>query len=119
MEPITMYGADWCPDCRRVKAFLCDNGIPFEFIEIDNHEWAAQKVEELNNGKRRIPTLIIDGNAVSNPDNAALQRILHIEKVETHKVYDVVVIGANAIETEYRHPGKKEYWRECLFDQTD
>ncbi len=96
MGKITVYGADWCPDCRRVKAFLIDNGVSFEFIEIDKHEWAAQKVEELNNGKRRIPTLIIDGNPLSNPDNATLQQALGIEEAETHTVYDVAIIGAGA-----------------------
>jgi len=91
-----MYGADWCPDCRRVKAFLTDHGIPFEFIEIDKHEWAAQKVEELNQGKRRIPTLILDDAVLSNPDNVTLRQALQIEDAEAQTVYDVAVVGAGA-----------------------
>ncbi len=96
MAQLTMYGADWCPDCRRVKAFLIDHDIPFELIEIDKHEWAARKVEELNNGKRRIPTLVIDETVLSNPDNATLYQTLQIEETKTHKVYDVAIIGAGA-----------------------
>ncbi len=93
---ILFYGADWCPDCRRTKSFLDDNGIHYQFIGIDTFEWAAQKVEAINEGKRRIPTLIINGEALVNPDNATLQQRLQIEKCETHKVYDVAIIGAGA-----------------------
>ena len=56
---VQLYGADWCPDCRRAKSFLRDNGINFEFIDVDIHSWATQKVEEINRGKRIIPTILI------------------------------------------------------------
>jgi len=32
---IIMYGADWCPDCRRAKAFLDGHGIHYQFIDVD------------------------------------------------------------------------------------
>ena len=56
MNDIILYGADWCPDCRRAKSFLRDNGVNFQFIDVDKYDWATQKVEEINNGKRIIPT---------------------------------------------------------------
>ncbi len=93
---ILFYGADWCPDCRRVKSFLKDNGVHYQFIGIDKYDWAAQKVESINNGKRRIPTLLINNEPLVNPDNATLQQTLRIEECETNPVYDVVIIGSGA-----------------------
>ena len=89
-----MFGADWCPDCRRTKAYLEENGFYFQFIDIDRYEWAAQEVESINNGKRIIPTLIVNGTPITNPDNSTLMRILAIaESVSSRNV------GGNAFVT--------------------
>jgi thioredoxin reductase (NADPH) len=50
-----MYGAEWCPDCRRTKSFT-KNNIDFEYINIDITPEASQLVEGYNRGKRIIPT---------------------------------------------------------------
>ncbi len=64
---VIMYGADWCPDCRRAKSFLNDNHIRFQYIEVDKLEWATQVVESINNGKRTIPTFLINDKPYTNP----------------------------------------------------
>lgn len=93
---VQLYGADWCPDCRRAKHFLQDNAIHFQFIDVDKYPEATAKVEEINHGKRIIPTILIGGQAYTNPDNAELTEVLGIEKRKTHKVYDTVIIGGGA-----------------------
>ncbi len=93
---VSLFGADWCPDCRRAKSFLQDNSINFEFIDVDKNDWAAVKVEEINNGKRIIPTILIDGTAYTNPDNAKLTKLLSIDIKKEHKVYDSIIIGGGA-----------------------
>jgi len=93
---VRMYGADWCPDCRRAKRYLRDNDINFQHIDVDEHDWATDRVEKINNGKRIIPTIIIDGVPHTNPDNAALKELLKIDEVKEQKVYDVVIIGGGA-----------------------
>jgi thioredoxin reductase (NADPH) len=30
MNEIVLYGADWCPDCRRAKSFLDESGVEFD-----------------------------------------------------------------------------------------
>ncbi|MGK0236433.1 MAG: thioredoxin reductase (NADPH), partial [Psychroserpens sp.] len=55
MKDILLYGADWCPDCRRAKAYLKENNIDFNFIDVDLDKEATAKVEAINNGKRIIP----------------------------------------------------------------
>lgn len=93
---VIMYGADWCPDCRRAKSFLNDNHIKFQYIEIDKLEWAVKAVEQINNGKRTIPTILIDGTPYANPDNPTLRDALNIGEEITTKCYDSVIIGAGA-----------------------
>ena len=93
---VQLFGADWCPDCRRAKSFLRDNGINFEFIDVDTNDWATQKVEEINNGKRIIPTILIDGKPYTNPDNTELTALLSINVKKEHKIFDTIIIGGGA-----------------------
>lgn len=52
MNTLDFYGADWCPDCQRAKAYLKENNIEFNFINVDLDKTATAKVEAINNGKR-------------------------------------------------------------------
>ena len=90
MEKITMYGADWCPDCRRAKAFLSDNNISYDYIDVDLDESATKRVENINKGKRIIPTLIINGKSLTNPGNAKLSKALGI-----NDDYRIIMYGAD------------------------
>ena len=72
---VILFGADWCPDCRRAKSYLSDNHINYQFIDIDQHAWATDKVESINNGKRIIPTILIDEVPYANPDNSVLKEL--------------------------------------------
>ena len=40
---VTMYGADWCKDCRRSKSLLDSLAIDYEFIDIEADESAVEK----------------------------------------------------------------------------
>jgi thioredoxin reductase (NADPH) len=93
---VQLFGADWCPDCRRAKSFLRDNDINFDFIDVDTYDWATAKVEEINNGKRIIPTILIDDVPYTNPDNVALTDLLSINIEKEHKIYDTIIIGGGA-----------------------
>lgn len=73
MIAIDLYGAEWCPDCRITKAYLDQNGISYNYIDISVDESAAQKVQEINKGKRIIPTVLIEGVAFANPSQPLLQ----------------------------------------------
>jgi thioredoxin reductase (NADPH) len=93
---LQLFGADWCPDCRRAKSFLRDNKVNFQFIDVDKHDWATQKVEEINKGKRIIPTVLLDGVAHTNPDNITLTALLSINIEKEHKIFDTIIIGGGA-----------------------
>ena len=93
---VQLFGADWCPDCRRAKSYLSDNHINYQFIDVDEHDWATDLVEEINNGKRIIPTVLIDGKSYTNPDNLTLKEALSINEQKENKVYDTIIIGGGA-----------------------
>jgi thioredoxin reductase (NADPH) len=73
---IKVYGADWCPDCVNAKNFLNSKGVEFEYIDITDNEQAIALVEQINNGRRVIPTLVVDGKTYTNPGIAGLMNIL-------------------------------------------
>jgi thioredoxin reductase (NADPH) len=73
---IKIYGADWCSDCIHVKNFLNMKRIAFEYIVITNNDEAIAFLEKVNNGKRIIPTLDVDGEIHINPGINGLMKII-------------------------------------------
>ncbi len=70
---IHMYGADWCPDCRRAKHFFQKNNIDYVWHDTDSNPEAAEFVRQANHGERIIPTIIFpDGSMLVEPSNAEL-----------------------------------------------
>ena len=88
------YGTNWCSDCKRSKAFLGEHRISFNFIDIDGDEDFALKVEKINDGKRRIPTIeFSDGTYLVVPSNAELAEKLGLVTDDAHDFHEVMVIG--------------------------
>lgn len=93
---VVLFGADWCPDCKRAKNFLDDNTVNYQFIDVDKYEWATDVVEKINKGKRIIPTVLMNGVPYTNPDNESLRALLEIDVEKEHKVFDTIIIGGGA-----------------------
>ena len=92
---ITVYGAPWCPDCKQAKQFLGEQRIRFKWVDIDEDEASRQRVQELNNGKQIIPTIIFeDGSILVEPSNAELAAKMGINPKAKREFYDLVVIGS-------------------------
>ena len=91
---VTVYGAYWCPDCRRSKKFLGEQFIPFRWVDIEQDKDGEMYVLQRNNGKRIIPTIVFeDGSFLVEPSNAELAKKLGL-KTEAKKVYyDLIIIG--------------------------
>ncbi len=93
-EAIKVYGAPWCPDCRRSKQFLGEMRIPYEWVDIDQDPAAAQVVREKNNGKQIIPTIVFeDGSFLVEPGNDELARKLGLSLKAERTYYDLIIIG--------------------------
>ena len=91
---VTIYGATWCPDCRRAKKFLSEQRVPFSWIDIEEHPEHQVYVESVNNGKRIIPTILFeDGSFLVEPSDAQLATKLGLTSKAKQSFYDVIVIG--------------------------
>jgi len=94
MPNIEVYGAPWCPDCRRSKKFLSDQRVAFEWFDIDTDPALVEVVERHNGGKHVIPTVVFpDGSHLSEPTNEELADKLGLVRTALHDVYDLVVVG--------------------------
>ena len=91
---IMVYGATWCPDCKRAKQFLGEQRIQYNNIDIDEDPKSVIFVEQLNSGKRMIPTIVFpDGEILVEPTNAQLAQKLGIKTEARHLYYDTIIIG--------------------------
>lgn len=96
MEPkVTVYGAPWCPDCRQSKQFLGEQRVMYNWVDIDQDEKGHECVQQVNNGKQIIPTIVFeDGSILVEPTNAELASKLSISPRAERQYYDLIVIGA-------------------------
>jgi thioredoxin reductase (NADPH) len=93
-ELIRVYGASWCPDCRRSKRFLGDQRVPFEWHDIEVDPDGVRVVQEHNGGNNIIPTIVFpDGSHLAEPTNEELASKLGLERSAMLHVYDLIVVG--------------------------
>ncbi len=91
---VTVYGAAWCPHCKRVKKFLTAHQVHFAFVDIDANPEAIGKLKELQSGGQIIPTLVYpDGTHEVNPSDEVLARRLGLTEEAGRSAYDLVVVG--------------------------
>jgi thioredoxin reductase (NADPH) len=57
---LEVYGAPWCPDCRRLEAWLAEHGVAHRKVDIEAEPGAAEKLEA-ETGKRAIPFVLVGG----------------------------------------------------------
>jgi thioredoxin reductase (NADPH) len=91
---IVVYGAPWCPDCKRAKKFLSEHRVPYEWVDIDRVPEGLAYVERLQNGGRTIPTLAFpDGSHLIEPGNDELAAKLGLRLAAERESYDLVIVG--------------------------
>jgi glutaredoxin-like protein len=79
---ITMYGADWCGDCRRSKRLLEELDVQVTHIDVVADQSAAAKVIEINGGAQSIPVLVFsDGTHLTEPSDNDLKAKLQALKI--------------------------------------
>src|SRR5579862_4801646 len=91
---LTVFGAPWCPHCKRVKKFLSAHRIPYENIDVDDHPEAIERIKELQGGGQIIPTVVYsDGTHEVNPSDEALARRIGLTLEAERTAYDLVIVG--------------------------
>jgi thioredoxin reductase (NADPH) len=91
---LTLYGTQWCKDCKRSKAFLGEHRIPYALIDIEEDAEAMAYVEKVNNGTRSVPTMVFpDGSVLVEPSNAVLAEKLGLQTRAKKDAYEVIIVG--------------------------
>jgi thioredoxin reductase (NADPH) len=91
---LTVYGAPWCPHCKRVKRFFAAHRVPYENVDIDEHPEAIETLKELQGGSQIIPTVVYaDGTHEVNPTDEALAGRIGLSLEAERAAYDLVIVG--------------------------
>src|SRR5438067_3468225 len=91
---LTVYGAPWCPHCKRVKRFLAAHRVAYDNVDIDDRPEAIATLKELQDGGQIIPTVVYgDGTHEVNPSDEALGRRLGLSREAARAAYDLVIVG--------------------------
>jgi glutaredoxin-like protein len=68
-DRITMYGADWCSDCRRTKAQLDGLGVAYDYVDVEADAGKADEAQRIS-GRTNIPVVVYpDGSHQVEPSN--------------------------------------------------
>jgi glutaredoxin len=68
-----VYGASWCPDCRRAKRFLADQRLLYTWHDIEGDPGRCPGRADRNDGKNIIPTIVFpDGSHLSEPSTVSI-----------------------------------------------
>src|SRR5918912_995245 len=93
-DRIRMYGTSWCSDCKRAKKFFGEHRVAYDFIDVDADAAGLKIVEQINQGKRIIPTIFFDGGSILvETSNAELADKLGLQTRPMNRFYDLVIVG--------------------------
>jgi thioredoxin reductase (NADPH) len=91
---LTVYGANWCSDCKRAKKFLGEQRVHYDWVDVEHDAEGLALVERVNQGKRIIPTIVFaDESILVEPSNAELAAKLGLQTRARMSYYDLIVIG--------------------------
>ncbi len=91
---LTVYGAPWCPHCKRVKKFLTSHRVPYDPVDIDENPEGIERLKALQNGGQIIPTVVYaDGTHEVNPSDEDLATRIGLTLETDRSAYDLVIVG--------------------------
>ena len=77
---IIMYCTQWCPACRRARAFFQQYNVPFKEIDIARDREAAVRVRAMNNGHESTPMFDIGGKIITDFRRTEIADLLGIRE---------------------------------------
>lgn len=104
---ITLYGANWCSDCRRAKKYLGEQRIHYTWRDIEGETPESQESYEFvlsanekifGKPKRKIPVIEFEEaekkSLLIEPSNVELAKHLGLATEAVKSFYDTIIIGA-------------------------
>ncbi len=75
-DRVTMFGAEWCRDCRRSKALLDRLGAEYDYVDLEAVADGATRAHAIS-GRTNIPVIVFpDGSHLVEPSDAELESAL-------------------------------------------
>jgi glutaredoxin len=77
IEPVVVYGGDWCGDCHAVTRFLDREQVPYRWVDLGQDAAAQERLSAA--GYRAIPVVVLpDGRTLVEPSTRQLADALGI-----------------------------------------
>jgi thioredoxin reductase (NADPH) len=73
---IQVYGTDWCGLTFGVREYLTNSRLAYDYFNVDRDARAHDFVLAMNDGKRRLPMVVVQERVMTNPTVSELQRVL-------------------------------------------
>jgi glutaredoxin len=73
---LQVCGTDWCGVTFRVREYLTNSNIEYEYHDIDRDPAAQEFVLAMNEGRRLFPLVVVEGRVMTRPTLAELHDAL-------------------------------------------
>jgi glutaredoxin 3 len=77
---VTVYGAEWCPPCHTVKAYLKSRKVGYEYVNIDEQREEGRAIAE-KTGWTAIPIIRIGEEYILGFDRPKIDAALQVNKL--------------------------------------
>jgi mycoredoxin len=74
--PLTVYGRRWCGISQMVRRDLDRLGVPYEYVDLDQHPEVESQLSWLTGGTVRSPTIQLGDQLLVQPTTQELARAL-------------------------------------------
>ena len=75
VEPVVLYGTDWCGNCKMTRAYLRKNHIAFFEYDVEKSSEGQRQFKMLQgNG---VPLLLVKNNVIRGYNPQAIQAAMH------------------------------------------
>jgi len=75
VQPVIVYGAEWCAFCHVAMKYFDDKGVKYEYRNVDdNRDWLMESVTK--SGQTGIPVLDMNGTIVVGFDRPKIDATL-------------------------------------------
>ena|SRR5688572_18487930 len=70
--PVVVYGTRWCAATQQVRRQLERLGVPYEYVDLDQHPEAVNQLRWWTGGSASHPTVYIGGEVLVEPNSREL-----------------------------------------------
>lgn len=74
--PVIVYGTRWCAATQLVRRHLDRLGVPYEYVDLDEHPEAAAQLRWWTGGYASHPTVYVGGEVLVEPTMSELSSAL-------------------------------------------